>query len=389
MTRGQLIARALPLKVIALSSLTNPAAIVAVIAPAMVNSLVANGRLPVSAAALVGAAELAGMTLALLLGPSYVGTASPRRLTLGAIGTAIIAHLLSLIVAGVGPIALARAAAGASEGVVYAVAVASLAATAAPDRAFGVMITVNHAVSTVILALLAWIVLHASGLGPGGVIVGFLLLTCPFVIALQPPTSKHQADTGVSHSAKVGLIPAAGGLAAVFLLSLGFGVVWPLVGQIARFQGIDAGVIARSLSIAGMGGVAGGLAAALLGIRLGRLQPLVLASLAFAFALVLPTYPVAFASIAFAILFFWTLSLPYYLGLVSWFDRTGALAVATSAMIPCGIAVGQATAGSATRFWSYDAICLAGCGAVVCGALAALIADRAFRLRAYSPLGAR
>ena len=371
---------------VALSMLTNPAAVVAVIAPAIVNALVQGGRFPLSAASLIGAAELGGMTIALLIGPAYVGTARPRLIACCALVAAIAAHMMSLQSDSVALVACVRAVAGAGEGVVFALAIAALARTPAPERAFGIMITANHVASSVLLALIAWAAMHGRA-GAVELIATFLVISAGFVIALNGTGASARDEASAAQS--IGPGPAIGGISGVFLLSFGFGTVWPLVGQIAVAEGLTPQTIARALSFSGVGGIVGGMAAAAVGARFGRLQTLLFASLGFGLSLASPASALPLAGVGFAILFFWTMSLPFYLGMASSFDQSGRLAVATSAMIPCGIAAGQAAAGFATTKMTLSAICVAGGCVIAAAAAAMLVADRLFREQSETVAEAR
>jgi predicted MFS family arabinose efflux permease len=363
---------------IGVSLLTNPAAVVAIIAPAIVNAWVAGGRLPLSSASIVSAAELAGMTVALLLGPTYVMSRRPRTLALLTILVAVAAHAMSLFVDGAWPLGAARVVAGASEGMLYAIAVAALAGSAAPDRAFGVMITVNHVASSVLLALIAWIALRGVQEGPVLLVALAVLLASPFVALLPRPSNAQATQPGAVRSGAPRWALATNGVTGVFLLSCGFGIVWPLIGQMAHARALPPAAVASGLSLGGVGGIVGGFVAALIGVRFGRNLPIALGSFAFAAALASPMHPLPFGAVAFAIMFFWTWCLPYYLGLVSQFDRSGRLAVVTTSMIPCGIAAGQAAGGLATGSWSLVAISAAGGALVVIAGAFMLLAARLF-----------
>jgi MFS transporter, DHA1 family, inner membrane transport protein len=370
------------LRIFALSMLTNPAGVVGVIVPAIVSALVQGRHFPLPAASFIAAAELVGLTIALLSGPAFVRAGKSRLLALICAAVAITAHLLSSRAEAVHTLAFIHAVAGVAEGVIYAIAVAALARAPAADRAFGVMISSNHVASSVLLALIAWIAMRSARDGPGEVIAIFLAITMIFFPAIESDATRRARETAVQSKANadsVGIGPAFGGMLAVFLLSSGFGAVWPLVGQIAVARALQPELIARMFTFAGIGGIVGGMVAALIGTRFGRLPSLIAMSLGLGMTLALPAYPLPLTAVGFAILIFWTMSLPYYLGMASSFDRTGRLAVATTAMIPCGIAAGQVIAGRATTNLSLGSICIAG-GCVIFLAIAVIsFADKGFR----------
>ena len=107
---------------------------------------------------------------------------------------------------------------------------------------------------------------------------------------------------------------------------------------------------------------------------MGLRPTLSFASLGLAACLLMPTHSAHFREIAFSLIFFWAFNIPYYLGLLSELDPTGRLAVATSAMIPFGMAAGQAAAGPVILWWGFRTLTMTGAGAVLAGLIASLCA---------------
>lgn len=355
--------------------LTNPAAAIGIISPTFVDGFVAGG-LPLAWASRMAAAEFFAIAGVMLCAPLFI-TRIDRRLT-GAVGiiVAAIAQLLSLQTDSLGVAILCRAAAGAGEGALSAVAIASLAASPNPDRAFGIAVSSNKVAGTLLLALIAW----AADLWPasGAVVVAaiFIAANILFVPALPAqPAKKIQAPS----SQHIGRhYSAAFGIGGMFLLAIGFGVVWPLTGQIGTASGVSPSTLAFAYSIVGFGGIAGGAAAATLAIRLGRLVPLVFGTLSMALCLALiPT--ALFAPAVVMTLFFWAFNIPYYVGLQALFDPSGRLAVLTSAMIPFGIAGGQIIAGQIAMHFAIATVTIVGGAALILSLLLMLNALRLTR----------
>ncbi len=366
--------------------LTNPGAAVGVIVPTVVNMFTAGGRFSLATASLLGAAELAGLTVALLLGPLFVNRYDRRWTAALAIGLAIVGQALSLSAMSAPVVGALRLFAGIGEGGLYAVAVAHLAATAAPDRAFGLMLTANHVVGALLLATIAWL----SGAYPAqaaiAVVIVFQLLTATLIGKLPRRPARAAARHRPS-GAGGAVAPAVLGLLGMLLLAGGFGVVWPLIGQIAKARGVSPHAVALAFSLAGAVGLLPGMLVTALGLRVGRVLPLSIGSLAFAAALSLPTFDVPFMVPTLLIMFFWTFSIPYYLGLVAAVDRSGRLTVLTTAMLPFGIAVGQALAGQIVATVGLRGVTLLGGASVIVALLAMLAAMRAIEGRSAAVVG--
>jgi predicted MFS family arabinose efflux permease len=262
---------------------------------------------------------------------------------------------------GAGITATARFLAGGGVGALYAVAIAHIATSRSPDRAFGIVVTANHIVGAALLTMIAWL----SNLYPGRaaflIVVTFQLLTAFFIVQLpgRPSSASHGRQARAPIARRTGL-PALLGLFGMFLLATAFGSVWPIMGQIAAKGGIASGEVTLAFSLAGAAGLIPGLLVTAIGLRAGRAVPLVLGSLAFGGSLMLPGSGAPFAVATVLVMFFWTFNIPYHLGLVAAIDRSGRLTVFTSAMLPLGIAVGQAGAGQMAAVQGVNSVTVVG-----------------------------
>lgn len=360
--------------VVMIALLTNPASIIGALMPTFVDALVARG-INVATAATLGSIELFSMAFTVVLAPLVINRWSRRMIALGAIALAVIGQLGSVQAADPVVIGLLRMLAGAGEGALYAVAVASLSATSAPDRAFGIAVASNLLATTALLALIVWYAKSAPTIAAMLITGAFILIHTPFVRALprhverpaaaQDATPQHAADGAASRAM------ALYGLLGMFLLVAGFGLVWPLASQIAADQQLDPQLIATAFSFAGIGGLAGAGTATLLGVRYGRTLPIVAGTLAMAAALWLIGTP-AFLIAMLLLMFSWAFNLPYYLGLMASLDPSGRIAVLTGGMIPFGAAAGQVMAGPIKHGYGYPAVTLCGSAVLILALLATL-----------------
>ncbi len=361
--------------VMAIAMLTNPGAAIGVIAPTIIDGFIRRG-ISLSTASLLGAAELAGLTAALLGSPLILNRYDRRVLAAIALTFALCGQLLTLFMNAPSGLVPLRLLAGLGEGGMYAVAIASLAATQSPDRAFGVVVTMNQISATVLLAVIAWCNRSHPKESAIVVLLGLIVVTGLFIGKL--PSRTAAAQTARSPEAllpsKLGLAPAVLGLLGTFLLACGFGAVWPLIGQIAASHNASDQTIATAFSWAGVGGILAGMIATTLGLKLGRRFPLIVASTGFAISLIAPTYLGSLVAITLSLMFFWTLNIPYYMGLLAELDRTGRLAALTGAMIPFGIAAGQSISGPIAAVAGFRAISFMGATCVALALATILIA---------------
>ncbi len=360
-------------QVLSVAMLTNPGAAVGVLTPVFVNALTANGRFTLADASLIGAAELGGLTVALLLGPLFVHRFDRRIVALLGTSLAIAGQLASLTTPDAGMTATARFLAGGGVGALYAVAIAHLATSKSPDRAFGIVVTANHIVGAALLTTIAWL----SNLYPARaaflIVVAFQLMTALFIARLPGRgSSVTNYRTREPTTARTG-VPALLGLFGIFLLATAFGSVWPIMGQIAAEEGILAGELTLAFSLAGAAGLLPGLVVTAIGLRAGRAVPLMLGSLAFGGSLMLPGSSAPFALATVLVMFFWTFNIPYHLGLVAALDRSGRLTVFASAMLPLGIAVGQAGSGQLAAVQGVNSVTIVGGALATAAGIMALL----------------
>lgn len=352
--------------------LSNSSAVVGTISPTFVDAFIAGG-MPLASASQLAATEFFSIAIMMLCSPLLITRIDRRLLGLFGVIAGASGQLLSFQVESTPLAMLCRAVAGIGEGALSAVAIASLAAAASPDRAFGMAVSANQIAATIMLALIAW----ASAMSPTNsamiIMAVFIAINIVFVPAL-PRRSAVQAS--LHEKAPAGrLVPIMCGIAATFLLAGGFGAVWPVAGQIISARGVSQATLATSYTIAGFGGIVGGVVVAFLGDRLGRIVPVVFGTLVMATALALVS-SAFFAPALIAIMFFWSFNIPYYLGLQAVFDPSGRLAVLTSAMIPFGIASGQVVAGQVATQFTIVTVAIVGAAALVASLLLMLLAFR-------------
>lgn len=343
-------------------AMSNLGALTMLMTPAFIAGYLSSGRLSNTQASTLTSVELAGMTVAVIL-TSLVIARVDRRVCL-ALGLLIAAlgHLASILVVSYPMLVIVRTLAGAGVGIAYTVAVAALSATRLPDRNFGIAITSNQLSVTLLLALLSWLGLDQGYRVVIGVVLGFTLLMglgIGWFPRFAPLRAAAESDKGTQASSSS--LPGVLGLVGMFLFLVAVGEVWPIVGPIAQAHGIGAASVGSALAIAGLAGIGAGLFVSLVGSRFGRLVPLIVGTVGLACAmltLLVASDGRSLVTSTSLIMFFWIFSIPYYLGSQSALDPSGRLAVLSSAMMPFGLAAGQALANSMTSGTGYSSTIL-------------------------------
>jgi predicted MFS family arabinose efflux permease len=331
-----------PATVFSLAMLTNPVSITGVISPLVIGAFVDGGRVSVEWASRLGATEFGGMTLTLLVAPALLsGRLGLRSLAgFGLIG-AIIAEFASATVDRTGILLLLRALVGSGVGMAYAAGISALAQTKVPAKSFGVSFISNQTAGIVLLAILPWIGITWGGRATFIGLAVFLLITLLFVPLIPRRLTVLQT---VSSERNTSDRPYAayGGVVATFMLSLGFGMSWPLAGQLAATRGLTPAAIGSAFAMSGFAGLGGAVTATVLASRVPRLGLVLGGAAAMAFsvwAVGIESLPLTATLLL--VMFCFVFCIPNFFAVLAAADGSGRLASVNGAMIPMGIAAGQ------------------------------------------------
>ncbi|MGF7130660.1 DHA1 family inner membrane transport protein [Paraburkholderia sp. EB58] len=339
-------------------AMSNLGALTMLMTPAFIAGYLSSGRLSNTQASTLTSVELAGMTVAVILTSLVIARVDRRACLAVGLLIAALGHLASILVVSYPVLVIVRTLAGVGVGIAYTVAVAALSATRLPDRNFGIAITSNQLSVTLLLALLSWLGLDQGYRVVIGVVLAFTLLMglgIGWFPRVAPLRAADDPDMGTQAASST--LPGVLGLVGMFLFLVAVGEVWPIVGPIAQSHGIRAAAVGSALAIAGLAGIGAGLLVSLIGSRFGRLVPLIVGTVGLACAMLTLLVASDGQSLVMStslIMFFWIFSIPYYLGSQSALDPSGRLAVLSSAMMPFGLAAGQALANSMTPGTAYS-----------------------------------
>jgi MFS family permease len=365
--------------VIATSAASGAGYLGTVAAPVMVQALIESG-LNYQQAGNLGTIELLMLAMSSTLITPYASTVSHRKLAIGggliaAVGLLVSAQSISIFAMVIG-----RVITGIGSGFAISGANAAIAAREDAERIFAIIWTLGGAVTA---AVARYMPEYVRG---GKYALGFsiLVVLCLVGVPLMAWIPRRPASRGFESVARGA---AAGGpdgepagLRTVFgpmtLMAL-FGMLiysaaeqalWQFAYNIPVESGIPGEIASKILAFTTLMGLAGGAIAALLGVRLGRIAPLVVGSLC---SVIGRWVYIAASGSEWLFLggLLWGLGFyfvsPYQLGLVAALDRRGRVAVAGGAAFNCGYAIGPAIAGWILQSLDHSALIIAVCGATL------------------------
>jgi len=338
-------------------------------APVMVNTLIDAG-LNHRQAGDLGMTELTILALSSILITPYVPIISHRKLAVG--GTLV--HAVGLVISACSvaypPMIVGRIFSGIGSGLAISGANAAVAAREDAERIFAIIWTMGGAI-TAFLAMYLPRVVAVGGYPLGfGALLGLALLALPCIFWLPPkPVARAQAAGGEAASttaASAGSdadlktafgLPVLLTLAGMFVYSAAEQALWNFAYNIPIEAGVDPDLAAEIVAFTTIMGLAGGAIAAMLGVRLGRIFPIVIGSL---FSVCGRWLYISSASATTLLIgsLLWGLGFyfvsPYQIGLVSAVDRKGRAAVASAAAFNFGYAAGPGMAGRILEYMDRD-----------------------------------
>lgn len=316
--------------------------------PVLVGALVDYIGLTPREAGFVSAAEMGGFALGMTVLLAWVTRISPRALAAVSILIMVAANIVCSRAESFGLILMLCAINGMGAALAYSVFLRLAAATVRPERTFGVANSVSI-LCTGILVLMGPRVLESFGIS--GLLVGLSAFAALTTVALPlvPGSRSHLSVEADSTAYRLPLdLGARRSIGFVLLTMLflytGHSAIWSYQERIGVQAGLPADRIGLLIGISMMfWGVLGSVAAALCGMRIGRVWPQVISlgfSVVAAIALATSNGALAFGLASALVAFSWFYGLPYQMGLLAAFDPDGRANVAGSLLTTGGAAAG-------------------------------------------------
>jgi cytochrome P450/predicted MFS family arabinose efflux permease len=347
-----------PLGVLASACLVSAAAALLFnVMPALLTAAAGRFSLDAGQIGIVGSSYLAGFALVATTSNLWLRRFNWRGLVGGATAVSVASLAASGMVSSYPALLAALVVAGASLGVLYTLCIAVVSENHKPDPAFGAKLTAEVALGGVAFLALTGFVIPRWGFSGAtfalAAIVGVVslgaLTAFPARRALTPPAERFamKGRQGGFSALRRDWAPWSG-LAGLFVSFAGLSALWAFVTQLAPSFGISEQTAASAFVIALVASGAAGLAATLIGDKLGRARPLAVGLLlAIAGAAILQWghgYPAYLAGVVLAV-GLWNFPMAYQMGMIASADGRGHIAVLMPAAIAVGGALGPMIAG--------------------------------------------
>lgn len=317
------------------------------LSPVIVGSLASGYNLSVREAGYELTAMLVGFTSAAFV-LSFMLHRIDRRQSFG-IGLAlmVMASLAILVVTGPVTLAIALFCLGSGGGSVMASALAVHAGRARPDRAFAIQFSLTTGAMILVFPLISLLRENWGWFAVFALMGAAAAIALPFLFRLHPLVASRQVPHTADAPTRKALLPVIAAVTALFLISFANFNIWSFAERIGIGHGLNEQVIGTVMGAAALTGLCAGLLAAWLGMRMGRLVPILgaLLSLLVAGWLMLKGETGGFQIGVLGFYASWLFISPYLLGTVAALDPAGRTVALGSALQNVGMSVAPAIAG--------------------------------------------
>jgi predicted MFS family arabinose efflux permease len=332
-----------PIQTVAMVTFTVLAAAVYVALPMVVGALIQALGFTAQQAGLIAAADMLGAGVSALIGSLLISSGHWRNLLLAGICLLTLGNILSGTTAQFAVLFGYRICAGLGEGILMSIGNASIAETRNPDRVYGFSIAAQLAFGAMALYLTPWIL---RDYGVRGIFWSLAVLTFIAVALVRYMPDRPQVTPGKS----VGWLfsaPSMVALGGVLTFFMAQGAVWAYLERVGVMKHIESSAIGEALAVSSMAGLAGALASSWLGVRRGRLTPLVAAACLALMSLAIVNGNIGFTLFAVAasvLVFTWNFAVPFQFGALAQIDPSRRTVALGTVVVFVGVTLGPALA---------------------------------------------
>ena len=339
-------------------------------------------------AGFVGSANVYGAACGALIAVWLVRRVPWRPAEVAALCLLLVLDLASTLVTSAWPLIALRFAHGVVGGISVGIGLAVMARTAVPDRAFGMLLTVQYGVGGLGLMFLPGL---AHRHGPAVLflaLAAFTLVTLCMLPFLAPYPPRARPTPAAGDPASIRRRPLLQTLVAVFLFQAANMGLSAFMIPLGRHYGLEDAFVSQALGVSNWIGALGSVAVIWSAGRFGRTLPVlvvmalaVAGTLAFLRSDLAPVYVGACIVTSIA----WSFLIPCFFGMCADFDPAGQSATLAGFASKMGLASGPAVAALLLGENNYGllvGVSLAGllaCGLAVLGPARLLDAGRASR----------
>ena len=341
------------------------------IMPALVDGLKTGLGFSARDAGFVASANVYGAALGALMAVFTVKRFDWRKVALTALVVLIAIDLVSTQLRTVQALAPVRFVHGAVGGFLVGTAYGLFARTRAPDRVFGMLLVVQFGLGGLGLMVLPRLVPLFGTPALFLALAAFSVVT----LAMTPFLDDYaRPAAAASASGRILWLPLATALGAVFLFQCANAGVSAYVIGLGRTFGLGTDPISNALGVSNWLGALGSLAVVAVGIRYGRMGP-ILAGMALALAgtalFLMRTAPWAYTAANILSGVAWSFTIAFLLGLCAAFDTTGRTAALAGFCSKLGLASGPALGGLLLNETHYPRLVVLSCAGLALAAVTA------------------
>jgi len=315
----------------------------------------------------LGTIELTTLALSSMLMTPLVPHVSHRKLAIGGVATAMLGLVISALSTSYFPMMIGRVIIGAGSGLAISGANAAVAAREDAERIFAIIWTMGGGTTAALALIMPRLV--ADGNYPMGfcVLLALSLVAAPLMIWVPPRPARYggEAEGGpdpmAADSTARGLIgvigmPALLVLVSMFVYAVAEQAIWQFSYELTVEAEIPIHVTSLIMGFTTLMGLAGGAVAAWLGLRVGRVIPLVAGFLCSAtgqsiWIAASDTWMLWAGGMLWGFGFYFVS--PYQMGLAAAIDRRGRVAVLAGGVLNLGYGIGP-TLGGRIRQYQLD-----------------------------------
>jgi cytochrome P450/predicted MFS family arabinose efflux permease len=348
-----------PRGVLAAASLVSAAAALLFnVMPALLTAAAARFSLDAGQVGVVGSSYLAGFALVAVTSSRWLNRFDWRALVAGGTVVAMASLAACAFAQTYAMLLAALVAAGAGLGVLYTLCIAVVSEHHRPDPAFGVKLTAEVFLGAAALLTLTGLAIPRWGFSGGVLVLAAVvgvaalggLAAFPAGRALTPPAERF-AMRGQRRGAAAMLRDWApwAGLAGLFVSFAGLSALWAFLTQLAPTFGVSVQAASGAFVAALVASAAGGIAATLIGDRLGRARPLAIGMLLAVGGAAALQWGHGFSAYLTGVVLavgLWNFPMAYQMGMIASADQRGNVAVLMPAALAVGGALGPALAGA-------------------------------------------
>jgi len=327
----------------------------------------------------LGSIALAGFAIASVTAPLWIVRISPPRYCTIFMALSCASIFIAAFTKNTEILTLLLGIAGLMGGAAFACAIDALDKTRKKERNFAFSILVVQLTSAGTIFLMSALPSLRSFssmtfLMAGLVAIGAVL--SPF-ISSRPSPGQLQLSSSMDQNRKTILLPIAA-LIALGMFGIGIVGVWAFLERMASSAGLSNDNIYQALAQAYIAGAVGAFLASMIADRVGRIIPLVLASIALTVTLFIAPQYIAAGSFLMMVLIFqlsWNFTIPYQFSIISNVDPSSRMLVMAPAFQAFGAVFGPVVAGLIASENNFTPVLLFGAIMVTASALIYIICE--------------